>query len=69
MTDRNGRITEVNHPWKNNRFKETGLFGNNVFDVFPLIADKVEDPEKVEALLKEITTKPGKISDEDITFI
>ncbi|HHU70389.1 MAG TPA: PAS domain S-box protein [Thermoanaerobacterales bacterium] len=70
VTDRNGRITEVNHSVE----KITGLrrqdfLGNNVFDVFPLIADKVEDPEKVEALLKEITTKPGKISDEDITFI
>jgi len=33
-----------------------------------LIADKLENPEKVAALLKMITADPGKVSHEDVTF-
>jgi PAS domain S-box-containing protein len=70
VIDRNGRITEVNHSME----KIIGLsrqdfLGKDILDILFSIADKIENPEKVAALLKEIITKPGKISDEDITLL
>lgn len=70
VTDRNCRITEVNHSVERiTGIRRQDLLGNDVLDVFSSIADKIENPEKVTALLKEITTNPKKISGEDVTFL
>ncbi len=70
VTDRNGRITEVNHAVENIvGIRRRDFLGKDILDILSLTKDKIENPEKVAALLKEITTNPGQISDEDITFL
>lgn len=70
VTDRNGRITEVNHSIeKMTGIRRQDFLGKDILDILFSIADKIENPEKVAALLKEITTNSRKILDEDITLL
>ena len=69
VIDRNDRIVEVNHSvGKTTGIRRQDFLGKNILSIPSLIADKLENPEKVAALLKMITTNPGKVSHEDVTF-
>ena len=69
VTDRNDRIVEVNHSvGKTTGIRRQDFIGKNILSIPSLIADKLENPEKVAALLKMITADPGKVSHEDVTF-
>ena len=69
VTDRNDRIVEVNHSvGKTTGIRRQDFLGKNILSIPSLIADKLENPEKVAALLKMITADPGKVSHEDVTF-
>ena len=69
VIDRNDRIVEVNHSvGKTTGIRRQDFIGKNILSIPSLIADKLENPEKVAALLKMITTNPGKVSHEDVTF-
>ncbi|MGB4643155.1 MAG: PAS domain S-box protein [Dethiobacteria bacterium] len=69
VIDRNDRIVEVNHSvGKTTGIRRQDFLGKNILSIPSLIADKLENPEKVAALLKMITADPGKVSHEDVTF-
>lgn len=69
VIDRNDRIVEVNHSvGKTTGIRRQDFIGKNILSIPSLIADKLENPEKVAALLKMITADPGKVSHEDVTF-
>ncbi|HOH05801.1 MAG TPA: PAS domain S-box protein, partial [Rectinema sp.] len=69
VIDKNGKIEEANPSMETMLgIKKHDLLGKDFLSIVSLVSSGTEDPEKVEAMIKNLLLTPAKIADEDIAF-
>mgnify|MGYP000844000355 FL=1 len=69
VIDKNGKIEEANPSMETMLgIKRHDLLGKDFLSIVSLVSSGTEDPEKVEAMIKNLLLTPAKIADEDIAF-
>nr|HPG96692.1 PAS domain S-box protein [Rectinema sp.] len=69
VIDKNGKIEEANPSMETMLgIKKHDFIGKDFLSIVSLVSTGTEDPEKVEAMIKNLLLTPAKIADEDIAF-
>ncbi|OQB96410.1 MAG: Phytochrome-like protein cph1 [Spirochaetes bacterium ADurb.Bin110] len=69
VIDKNDKIEEVNPSMETMLgIKRHDLLGKDFLSIFSLVSSGKEDPEKAEAIIKNLLLTPTKVADEDIAF-